>query len=197
MRSNEEFIMKPKVDFCFKELMEDAEVRRGFISAILHVKPEEIQETTLLPTYLRKTYPEEKYGILDVHVKITGEYAGEMDIEIQVAPFELWAERSLFYLCKMFHSRIEEGEQYEELNTCIHVGILDFTLFEGDEEFYSCFHLWEDRRRRKFTDKLEIHIIGLPKWNPGSMQGDTESENAELQSWTGFLGAESKPACAR
>ncbi|MCI9132652.1 MAG: Rpn family recombination-promoting nuclease/putative transposase [Lachnospiraceae bacterium] len=194
MRSNEEFIMKPKVDFCFKELMEDEEVRRGFISAILNVRPEEIGETTLLPTYLRKTYPEEKYGILDVHVKIIGKHASEMDIEIQVAPFGLWAERSLFYLSKMFFSQIEEGENYEELNKYIHVGILDFTLFEGDVEFYSCFHLWEDRRRRKFTDKLEIHIIELPKWTQKSLPGSvsTEPENVELQSWTGFLGAKSK-----
>lgn len=31
-----DFIMKPKVDFCFKELMTDDEVRRGFISAVLN-----------------------------------------------------------------------------------------------------------------------------------------------------------------
>ena len=43
-----EFIMKPKVDFCFKELMEDAEVRRGFTAAVLHIPPEEIAETVLL-----------------------------------------------------------------------------------------------------------------------------------------------------
>ncbi len=194
MRSNEEFIMKPKVDFCFKELMEDEEVRRGFISAILNVGPEEIGETTLLPTCLRKTYAEEKYGILDVHVKIIGKHASEMGIEIQVAPFKLWAERSLFYLCKMFFSQIEEGDRYGKLNKCIHVGILDFTLFEGDEEFYSCFHLWEDRRKRKFTDKLEIHIIELPKWNQKSLPGsaDTGPKNAELQSWTEFLGAKNR-----
>ena len=35
-----EFIMKPKVDFCFKELMDDDEVRRGFIAAVLNLPPE-------------------------------------------------------------------------------------------------------------------------------------------------------------
>ena len=49
-----EFIMKPKVDFCFKELMEEPEVRRGFISAVLGIRPEDIVNTTLLPTHLRK-----------------------------------------------------------------------------------------------------------------------------------------------
>ena len=38
--TNDGFIMRPKVDFCFKELMEDAEVRRGFIAAVLHILQE-------------------------------------------------------------------------------------------------------------------------------------------------------------
>jgi len=62
-KSTETFIMKPKVDFCFKELMSDEEIRRGFISALLGVKPEEIVHTELLPTHLRKTHQGDKLGI--------------------------------------------------------------------------------------------------------------------------------------
>ena len=65
-----EFIMKPKVDFCFKELMEEPEVRRGFISAVLGIRPEEIIQTTLLPTHLRKESQEEKLGNLDVRPSV-------------------------------------------------------------------------------------------------------------------------------
>ena len=36
-QNQEEFIMKPKVDFCFKELMEDEIIRKGFIAAVLGV----------------------------------------------------------------------------------------------------------------------------------------------------------------
>ncbi len=57
----------------------------------------------------------------------------------------------------------QKGQSYDVLPKCIHVGILDFVLFEEDEEFYSCFHFWEDTRRRMYTDKLEIHILELPK----------------------------------
>ena len=35
MDKEQEFIMKPKVDYCFKELMQEACVRNGFISALL------------------------------------------------------------------------------------------------------------------------------------------------------------------
>lgn len=139
-----EFIMKPKVDFCFKELMEEPEVRRGFISAVLGIRPEEIIQTTLLPTHLRKESQEEKLGILDVRVLLNRDI--QINMEMQVAPFELWAERSLFYLGKMYIDQIKEGEDYDVLKKCIHIGILDFVMFQEDEEFYSRFHIWEDQR---------------------------------------------------
>ena len=60
-----EFIMKPKVDFCFRELMADAKVRQGFIGALLGVDPEEVRETRLLPTIPRKGSREDK---LEIHV---------------------------------------------------------------------------------------------------------------------------------
>ena len=34
-----QFLMKPKVDFCFKELMQDEEVRNAFLAAVLGINP--------------------------------------------------------------------------------------------------------------------------------------------------------------
>lgn len=184
MSNRDDFIMKPKVDFCFKELMADEEVRRGFISAVLGMKPEEILETELLPTILRKEWPEDKLGILDVRVKINGNQ--QMDVEIQIAPFEFWAERSLFYLSKMYTEQIKAGEPYAVLQKCIHVGVLDFIFFPEEEAYYSRFHLWEDNRKEKYTDKLEIHILELPKLFRH------EYPETELLRWARFLNAERK-----
>lgn len=55
-QEKQEFIMKPKVDFCFKELMEDEEVRRGFVATFLGIDPKEIWETQLIKTHLRKEH---------------------------------------------------------------------------------------------------------------------------------------------
>ncbi len=43
-----EFLMKPKVDFAFKEIMKDEKARIGFLSAVLNIPPEEIKETRLM-----------------------------------------------------------------------------------------------------------------------------------------------------
>lgn len=200
MSKEQTFLMKPKVDFCFKELMEDEEVRRGFISALLDVRPEDIRSTELLPTHLRKEHEEDKQGILDVRAFVRTQTKGkdgtfkeesqeevsQMDLEIQLASFPLWPERSIFYLAKMYAGGIQKGQSYEVLPKCIHVGILDFLLFEEDEEYYSRFHLWEDTRRRMYSDKLELHILELPKLAKG------EYPQTELLKWASFFRAEKK-----
>ena len=41
------FMMKPKVDFCFKELMEDRMVRLGFTSALLKISLSKTRRASL------------------------------------------------------------------------------------------------------------------------------------------------------
>ena len=179
----QKFIMLPSVDFCFQELMEDEEVRRGFIGAFLRIPPEEILDMELLPKKLRKKYKEEKYGILDVRVRLReGE---QLNIEMQSIAYDYWQERSLFYLGKMYVDQIHEGEDYDKLKKCIHVGILDFTLFEH-ERYYSCFHIWEDTIRDMYSDKFEIHVLELPKL------AKYEYPQTELLRWAQFFGARSR-----
>ena len=161
LKNNDDFIMLPTVDFCFKELMASDKVRRGFIAVLLKISPEEIFDTSLMEASTKKENKKDKLGILDVRVKLQDRT--QLDIEMQVTFTDIWPERSLFYLCKMYTSQIKQGEDYEVLAKCVHVGILDFVLFADTDEFYSCFHLKEDNRGSQYTDKLEIQIIELPK----------------------------------
>ena len=155
-----QFLMKPKVDFCFKELMQDEEVRNAFLAAVLGINLEEIVESRILPSHLRQKDKDDKLGILDVRVLLNNKE--QIDIEIQVTSSEYWAERTLFYLGKMFVDQLKPGEDYQKLEKCIHVGILNFTLFD-DEEYYSRFHFWSDQGRKMYSDKFEIHTLELPK----------------------------------
>ena len=125
-----QFLMRPKNDFCFKQLMADAQIRQAFLSAVTGIPYEEIEETTLLPTSLEKQYKEDKLGILD--------------------------------------------------------GILDFEIFEDTDAFYSRFHLWEDSRHIKYSDKLELHVLELPKL------AKHQYPETELLSWMQFINAETE-----
>lgn len=66
----EDFIMLPTVDFCFKELMQNDNIRKNIIAALLNVPPSEVENTELMPTILRKESKDDKYGILDVRVRL-------------------------------------------------------------------------------------------------------------------------------
>ena len=63
-----DFLMKPKVDFAFKEIMMNPNARVGFLSAILKLNPKDVKETQILNTNLRKLHEEDKQGILDVRI---------------------------------------------------------------------------------------------------------------------------------
>jgi len=181
----DEFLMKPKIDFAFKEIMKNNEARTGFLAAILKVNPEDIKETQILNPYLRKIHEDDKLGILDVRVLMNNDT--EIDTEIQLAEFAAWTNRTLFYLSKMFSDQIDKGQDYSLLKKCVSISILDFVLFKDEEpEFYSCFHIREDNRNFLYTDKMEFHVIELPKL-PEKLK-----EDDNLLLWAKFINAEQK-----
>ena len=42
-----DFLMKPKIDFAFKEIMENEKARTGFLAAVLQLDPKAIKETRI------------------------------------------------------------------------------------------------------------------------------------------------------
>ena len=180
-----EFLMKPRVDYAFKEIMMDEKARIGFLSAILKLKPEDIKETQIQNTNLRKQSEKEKLGILDVRILMNNNT--EIDIEIQLAAMNIWADRALFYLAKMYAEQISAGEDYTVFKKCVSISILDFKLFEHDPEFYSCFHIREDSRHFLYTDKMEFHVLELPK-----IPKELKEDSSDIELWGRFIRAERK-----
>ena len=173
------FIMLPTVDFCFKELMQDEKVRKGLIAALLNVDPTEVESTTLMPMILRKRYPEDKYGILDVRVELKS--GVQIDLEMQVESYDLWANRSVYYVSKMYTEQIKEGEDYDKLQKCIQVSILCFPLFE-DDKCCRRIALCDTESGEEYTDLIEMHVLELSKLPP-EQQNETD-----LMKWMRFFG---------
>ena len=49
--TQEDFIMLPTVDFCFKELMQNDNIRKNIIAALLNVPSNEVENTELMEIY--------------------------------------------------------------------------------------------------------------------------------------------------
>lgn len=179
-----DFIMLPTVDFCFKELMQNENVRKSIIAAILGVHPDEVEEAKLMPTILRKEYEDDKYGVLDVRVKLKDDT--QIDFEMQVVYFEYWENRTLFYLSKMYTDQIKEGDDYDVLKKCIQVSIFDHVYFKDDDRCYRRITFRDDQMKKEYTDLMEIHILELPKM-PKEQKNETE-----LMKWMRFLGGKKR-----
>ena len=179
------FLMKPKIDFAFKEIMMDEQARIGFLSAILKLNPSDIRNTQILNTNLRKLHDDEKQGILDVRILMNDNT--EIDIEIQLSILNVWADRALFYLAKMYTEQINSGDDYTTFKKCVSISILDFELFKDSSEFYSCFHIREDIRHTIYTDKMEFHVLELPK-----LPKELREDSSDIELWGKFISAERK-----
>ena len=179
------FLMKPKIDFAFKEIMANEKARIGFLSAVLKIRPEGIKETRILNTYLQKVHEDDKQGILDVRILMNNDT--EIDTEIQLSELKVWADRALFYLSKMYTEQIKQGQSYDVFKKCVNISILNFTLFPKETEFYSCFHIREDTRNFLYTDKMEFHVIELPK-----LPEEIKENSSDIELWARFINAERK-----
>ncbi len=159
--NDDNFIMLPTVDFCFKELMQNAKVRQGFIAALLEVPPEEVADTQLLPTILRQNSSDDKLSILDVRVRLQD--GTQIDMEMQVAYLTYWTRRAIFYLSKMFIDPLQKGDSYKKLQKCIHVSILNFNQFKDDERCYRTVNFRDAETNELYSDLLEIKVLELNK----------------------------------
>ena len=183
-KKDDNFIMLPTVDVCFKGLMYNPKVRKGFIAALLKADPASVRETILLPTALRQEYPDEKLGILDVRTMM--EDGAQINMEMQAYPFGEWDARSLFYLSKMYAEQIGRGDPYTKLKKCIHVSILDFIRFADDEKCHRTIRLCDEQTGKKYTDLLEMQILELKKL-PKELR-----EDDDIIQWMRFLAGKSR-----
>ena len=119
-------IISPKMDFAFRELMEDDEVRRYFICDALNMPVEQVKETRLGNSFLRRRHQKMKQGILDVKVFLQD--GTRIDLEMQLRRQKFWEKRSLYYLAKMYSDILFMGQNFDRLRRCIQSSNLLFPV---------------------------------------------------------------------
>ena len=138
LNEKEDFIMLPTVDFCFKELMQNENVRKGIIAAILNKRPDEIVNTELLPTILRKDSEDDKYGILDVRVQLDNEVQIDFEmhiLELPKLPPEQKSKTDLMQWMRFLNGkRREDFEKMAKKNSCFEEAYKELDKLSADEK---------------------------------------------------------------
>ena len=124
-------------DYLFRAVFQTNPVAlKGLLCALLHLREKDIKKIEILnPIELGKSVTDKEFR-LDIKILLNDDHI--INIELQVENKGNWIERSLSYTCRMYDN-LNHGANYKNVTPVMHIGILDFTLFEDDPEFYSTF----------------------------------------------------------
>ena len=144
-------------------LQKDLYALKGLLAALLDIPLDCITDIQVL----NPTEPSDNIGdkdcILDIKLEIN--HSKIINIEIQNCFQDFWADRAVTYTCRLFDN-LEAGDDYDEVKPCVHIGILNFSLYEYGtlnkmEEFYSDYRILNTKTHRTFTDKFVIKVLML------------------------------------
>ncbi|MGN0505888.1 MAG: Rpn family recombination-promoting nuclease/putative transposase [Lachnospiraceae bacterium] len=133
---------------------------KKLLCSLLHMKDSEIVDIEINNPILLGDEVDDKHYILDLNLLLNK--AKKIHLELQVLKQNYWTNRSLCYLCKNF-SKLNSGDDYMQLKPLIQIDILDFELYEGSKEFYSVYHLANDKTARIYSGNIALHVLELNK----------------------------------
>ena len=75
--------------------------------------------------------------------------------------------------------QLQRGEDYAESGCAIHIGILDFTLFEEVPEFYACYKMLNVKNHHVFNEKFVLNVLDLKRIDLAT----EEDRHYEIDCW--------------
>lgn len=146
-------------DYLFRAVFQSRpKALEGLCRSVLHLSAEDTVSVTLQnPIELGQTIDSKEF-ILDLAVLVNN--ALYLNLEMQVLKEAFWPERALSYACRSFDQLIH-GENYGNVLPVVHIGFLDFKLFNEYPEFYATYQFVNVKNQHVFSDKLRISVVNL------------------------------------
>lgn len=148
-------------DLMFRIVFEtNQEALKSLLCSLLHLEERDIAELEIKnPIRLGKRVEDKKY-VYDIFLLLNNQE--KIHLELQVIRQDFWADRALCYLCRDFGD-LNAGDNYDQIKPLIQIDILDFDLYENSNEFYSSYHLANDKTGRIYSSKITLHVLELGK----------------------------------
>ncbi len=146
-------------DLPFKHLLQDdPDTLKSLICSLLHMERDQIVSAEVTNPILTGDVIDDKTVVLDVNVIMND--STNIDLEMQVINYLDWPERSLIYAGRNL-DKLKSGDLYSSVKPSIHIGFLDFQLFEDHPKFYSVNRMMDIDDHHQYTDKLTIGVVDL------------------------------------
>ena len=160
---DEGYFVKLKLDVVFKRIFgeqRNLDLTKGLISDLLGIPRDNIQKVEILNVELPPERWRQKFNRLDLRLQVDDRI---VNVELQVRGEKHFRERSLFYWSRIYTQDLKEGEKYKKLKQTICVNILDFNLFDDEDDYHTPVRVTYGKRKRLFTKKFAIHVFELKK----------------------------------
>lgn len=146
-------------NYMFISILENnLDILKSLVRALLHLDDnEDIQIKVENPVNYADSVREKTY-ILDI--KITFSNNSVLNLEMQVNDYGDYNYRATQYLARIY-DRVLKGKSYLNSPTAIHIGFLNYNLFEDEQEFYSQYLMENVRSHRVFNDRFDMRIIRM------------------------------------
>lgn len=128
------------------------------VCSLLGYKQSDIKEITIRNPIQVGQAIERKGFILDVALLLNDDTY--VNIELQLINYGNWPEHSVGYLCRSYDN-LNRGDDYIDTKPAVHIGILDFTLFEEYPEFFASYRLLNVKNHNEYTGKFQLYVLDL------------------------------------
>lgn len=146
-------------DYLFRAVLQsNNKALKGLICALLHLSEQEVFSVEITNPIVLGESVENKEFRLDINVILNNNTL--INLEMQIANKLNWRERSVMYLCRSF-DQLNHGQNYTEVKPVIHIGFLDYSLFEKCPEFYASYKFINIKNYQKYSDSLTLYVVDL------------------------------------
>ncbi len=171
-------------DYLFRAVLQsNNKALRGLICALLHLAEEEVFSVEITnPVVLGEAVADKEFR-LDINVILNNHTL--INLEMQIANKLNWRKRSVMYLCRSF-DQLNHGQSYMEAKPVVHIGFLDYSLFEECPEFHSTYKLVNIKNYQKYSDSLTLHVVDLSHIELAT----EEDKRYHIHEWAAFFKAD-------
>jgi len=173
----------PKNDLAFKKIFGDEhkkEILISLLNAVLDFTGSKIiVDVHLVNPYQVPKIADLKETILDIKAK--NEEGEEFIVEMQKKDLGDFSKRSLYYTSKAYVSQLGKGKDYSNLSKVYFIGIVDFTMFEG-ENFISRHLILNKETLKQELQDFEFTFVELGKFNK-----ELGELSTVLEKWVYFI----------
>ncbi len=161
-------------DYMFRAVLQESEeTLKHLVGALMHMDVADIRTCRILNPIILGNRLGSKETIMDVRLELNDNSL--INIELQMWRKANWIDRSLYYWARNF-SHLEKRNDYETVKPTYHIGILNFTLFESEPEFYSEYRIRNIRTGRCYSDKFCIRVLDLTQISLAEKENHTDPE---------------------